>query len=483
LKAARLAIFHSAAGFACGVYLLASSFELGLGFPLDDAWIHQTYARNLGRLGEWSFVPGTPSAGSTSPLWSALLALGFAAGQNDPRAWTYLLGGLSLAGLAWAGQVLFERLAQTGGPDSPTAWRWLAGLFLAGEFHLVWAAVSGMETDLIGVLYLAGLAMLAVQRPRWFWTGALAGLASWVRPDGLTLLGPAFFVWLLRERRWGGLLGLLAGFGALFLPYLLFNMATQGSLWPNTFYAKQAEYAVLQTRPLLLRFLDELRLPLTGAGVLLLPGALYYGVYAFKRRKWAGIAAVLWFLGYAFLYAWRLPVTYQYGRYLMPAMPVYFVMGLAGMRLILTAGGLSERVRRLAGFAWRAGLLAVWLGFFVIGAGRYARDVAIIESEMVAAARWVSAHTVPGELIAAHDIGALGYFGGRDLVDMAGLVTPEVIPFMRDEEQLARYLDQQGVSVLVVFPTWYATLADDKPVLFTSQGAYSGENMTIYRWK
>src|SRR5664279_3930986 len=59
------------------IYLLTSQVTYGIGFPLDDSWIHQTYARNLALRGEWAFRPGIPSAGSTSPLWSALLALGF----------------------------------------------------------------------------------------------------------------------------------------------------------------------------------------------------------------------------------------------------------------------------------------------------------------------------------------------------------------------------------------------------------------------
>ncbi len=39
-------------------YLLASAMLYRLGFPLDDAWIHQTYARNLALHGEWAFLPG-----------------------------------------------------------------------------------------------------------------------------------------------------------------------------------------------------------------------------------------------------------------------------------------------------------------------------------------------------------------------------------------------------------------------------------------
>ena len=44
------------------------------GFPLDDGWIYQTYARNLARTGQWAFVSGVPSTGSTSVWWTLLLA-------------------------------------------------------------------------------------------------------------------------------------------------------------------------------------------------------------------------------------------------------------------------------------------------------------------------------------------------------------------------------------------------------------------------
>ena len=50
---------------SAGVYLACAGAR---GFPLDDAWIHQVYARNLGTRGEFAFFPGEPSAGSTSPF-------------------------------------------------------------------------------------------------------------------------------------------------------------------------------------------------------------------------------------------------------------------------------------------------------------------------------------------------------------------------------------------------------------------------------
>ncbi len=46
-----------------------------LGFPLDDAWIHLNFARNFSRGLGFCFNPGEPVAGSTGPLWTALLGL------------------------------------------------------------------------------------------------------------------------------------------------------------------------------------------------------------------------------------------------------------------------------------------------------------------------------------------------------------------------------------------------------------------------
>jgi hypothetical protein len=119
----------------------------------------------------------------------------------------------------------------------------------------------------------------------------------------------------------------------------------------------------------------------------------------------------------------------------------------------------------------------------------YRRDVQVIETEMVATARWVRANTEPAALIAAHDIGALGYFGGRRLLDLAGLVSPEVIPFIRDEARLSAWLDEMGADYLVTFPAWYPALVLDPKAeqVFVTAAPYSpaagGQNMAVYAWQ
>jgi len=186
------------------------------------------------------------------------------------------------------------------------------------------------------------------------------------------------------------------------------------------------------------------------------------------------------------LYAWRLPVIYQHARYLIPSMTAYYLLGFCGMVELLQMFVESKQIR-LFRFGWKLAMTLTLLLFFFVGAISFTNDVGIINTEMVAAAKWVSQNTEPNAVVAAHDIGALGYYGERQLVDLAGLISPDVIPFIRDEEQLANYLDENHVEYLVTFPSWYEQLASRKTVLWQSSGEYAveqgGENMVIYRWR
>jgi hypothetical protein len=128
----------------------------------------------------------------------------------------------------------------------------------------------------------------------------------------------------------------------------------------------------------------------------------------------------------------------------------------------------------------------VLITFWALGARAYAQDVAIIESEMVNTARWLKANTPSGAKIAAHDIGAFGYFADRDLLDLAGLVSPDVIPIIRDEQALEAYMNRENVDFLMTFPGWYPYLTQVGEQIYRSDAHFSpqqgGENMAVYRW-
>jgi len=466
---------------AFAVYLATSWQAAPIGFPLDDSWIHQTYARSLALRGEWAFRPGLTSAGSTAPFWSLLLAPGHLL-RLAPYAWTLALGGILLLALCSVMENAGRALAPHYRPRLP----WI-GLLFAFEWHLVWAALSGMETIMHALLVSVALVLLMRPNPPFAQVGVLAGLSVWVRPDGLTLAGPVLLVALtLPSARQNGLqpvLRFLLGFAPFVAIYLLFNSVLGGTPMPSTFYAKQSEYAGWwQTLPWSQRLLQLAVQVLAGPGFVLLPGALAWAWHAARRRDVATLAATLWVAGYMILYLARLPV-YQHGRYVMPAIPMLFLLGLLG--LIQFGSKQNSTLVRLTTLTWRTSLALLCVIFVALGARSYAEDVAFIESEMVAAARWSADHLPADALVAAHDIGALGYFDGHALIDLAGLISPDVIPFMRDEERIASFLGLQGADFLVAFPDFYPRLTRELEPVFVSPGStapVAGHgHMTVYR--
>ena len=493
--------------FCFGLFLAVSYLVGGkLGFPLDDAWIHQTYARSLARNGRFEYVPGVTSAGSTAPLWTILLAIGYLI-RIPYHFWAYLLGLLSLLWLAWGCMTVWRLLW-----PSLAEKDWLAGLGIAFTWPLLWAATSGMETLLFAALGMQITAnYLKISRDELFHLkqiallGFFSGLLILIRPDGAVLLALIGLGLLLpkaalfdRFKR-GFIYGVVAA--ATMIPYFLFNYWTSGTIWPNTLYAKQTEYALVLEQFIGLRIFYLLYYSLGGspnglqgisaAHLLLLPGLIFAVWKAFKQdwnaKRLVITVPFLWALGHVVLYAWRLPVTFQHGRYLMAAMPIWVLYGLAGWMFILfTRKSESKGVwfaQRIAALT----LILMTLFFLLQGAVAYAQDVAIVEGEMVAVAQWLAENTPEDALVASHDIGAIGYFAERPLLDLAGLISPEIIPLLADESALEEYVLGSDADYLVTAPGWpYTAVAEDN----STQLVYSTDfpltqeaglnNMTVY---
>ena len=480
MKPHKLSLILGVAIFSSGIYLLYSAVIYRLGFPLDDAWIHQTYARNVASGEGWSFEPGRPSGGATAPLWAFLLSIGYWL-RLHPLFWAFLLGIGFFALVGVLAFNVFQRISPSSG--------WL-GLFFLFEWHFVWASVSGMETIFAIFLVIAVYVFLRSGKIGWRLAIILAA-SVWIRPDLLSLSFPVLVGVLVNHRNSPQCalkriaLFVLVGFSLLV--YGFFNLKVSGAWFPTTFYAKQAEYAELRSLPFVYRFWQQASISLVGGGILLIFGMILQTYTFVKKQDWLGLAWVSWYLLMLTIYAIRLPVTYQHGRYMMPAIVVVYLIGLEG------SIDLFRRLSQSRGAGWiiaRAGRLAwviVTLAFWVLGAKAFARDVQFIETQMVETARWAEKSLPANSRVAVHDIGAIGYFTSHDLVDLAGLINPEVIPFLRDESRLADYLDQNQVDYLICFPQWYPNLTRDLTVIYTADSvvmqAYGELPMTIYRWR
>ena len=236
------------------------------GYPLDDAWIHQTYARNWAETGQLAYVVGLPSAGSTAPLWTLWLSVAYRL-QIDPYLWTMLLGALTLAISAWLLSRLADRLLPARSGVS-----WLVGLACVLEWHLIWAAASGMETLLFIALALALIDRVWAESSGWI-IGVLGGLLILTRPEGLLLFALVLAGMLIRSGR-AGLIEVakaVVAFLIVLAPGAYFNLQASGSIFPNTFYAKQSEYAeLMSTLPIWLNSIGNMLIAPLAGGLLLL---------------------------------------------------------------------------------------------------------------------------------------------------------------------------------------------------------------------
>jgi hypothetical protein len=484
----------AAALLACLGYFAAEATLLsgGLGFPLDDSWIHLQFARNLAQGHGLSYNPGELVTGSTAPLWTALLSLLFYL-PGSVVVWTKLLGVL----LHLAGIDATWRLARELGVSRGLA-SLAAGLTLATSW-LVWSALSGMEIPLFVLLSLWGLLLHLRERAspdRPPLSLALFAVASLARPEGLLLLVLAVLDRCLvfdregegedgGDLRWRRpparqlLLGAALAACVLVGPLFFYGWAGE-SVLPTTYAAKGAGG---------IRHLPDLRylynvlgiffqaqpfMTLTaGAGIL----ALVAGLGDRRDRRDRGLLPALWLLGLPLAYATLAPAPTRllgnFGRYYFPLFPVLIVLGVLG--LAPAAGALGRRlkagrVQLPAGLLLTLLLVAPALWKLSQGAPFYARNVANVEDSDVRIARWLSERLPAEAVLAVNDIGAIKFLLPENpIVDLASIATPEIGREIRQSQAAGLSWSQAMLAAIarkqpdyiVIFPGWIPAVASN----------------------
>ena len=512
------------AAFALNAHTLTSG--LG-GVPLDDAWIHFQFARNLARGDGLSFNPGQPTSGSTAPLWTLLLAAVYALGGRFPAA-GQISSAASYLGMLAATYTLGKRVTSS-------RWMaWLAGMVVAVNGRMVWAGLSALEICAFAALSLLGITAHLedrVQHRYRLGTAALFGLAALCRPEGYLLFVlsvGSFGYHAIRKtqdrnprnvlRIANSALPAVGVFVVLILPYIIFSWYTSGHLLPNTYHAK-ATVSLLPDRAFR-DFVSVGAVYLILDNPLLLPFFLFGLILLLRRTPLLSWWAMALPLAYALVHA----SLYQHGRYLMPLIPVNGVIAIWGLleakRVIgrrLSLGRHSALGAKMSRPSPDDGYVRLWavpakhlpapetvgtaLLFVLVVAStawrlptmaeQYAQNVDNINRMHVALGHWVAESTPPGTVLALNDIGAITYISERPVVDLAGLVTPEVTPSMRTPEQtdrLIEFMRGRGVDYVVIFPNWFPGLAQRGDVLeevhrvtLENRTITGGTTMVVYR--
>lgn len=466
-------------GLLCGLYLAGELFVVEeLGFPLDDSWIHLQFAKQLGAGHGMSYQGERQVAGSTAPLWTALLAP-FAWSPLWAPVWSKLLGvACYLASLVLVGRVATELGL------SRTLSR-LAVVLVAMTDWMVWSALSGMEIPLFVLLSLLGMEAHLVDRRRqerstrrFPWSTLWFSLACLARPEALLLL---VLSWLDGSLSWRSsdeelevrpcteflrrLPSHLAVAAVILLPVGGYFYAIGGSPLPTTLSVKTGTDRVLIPGG---THLWEMVHVLSQS--LLLPGLLAgVGVAAALRTIRIGLLPILWLLGLPMAYSVlagteRLNLG-NFGRYLFPLLPLVALFGCLGLQTVLRS--LPDRLfgGRFRTELWAALIVALPTALvYVTGVERYVTSVANVTDSDVAMARWVRDELPREAHLGVQDIGAMGYFAPQPLLDMVGIVDPEIQPYLRGDKMgshptglqgWADYVRAANVDFIVLFPEAY----------------------------
>lgn len=478
---------------ACMSYLGSELFLFSrLGFPLDDGWIHLQFARQVSLGDGLTYNPGTLVTGSTSPLWTVLLSIGFSL-PLPPLVWAKLLG----IGFFLGTVIASDRLALELGARGLA--RKLTAIWVASTHWLVWSALSGMEIPLFSCLGLWGMVchLQEGREPkRTPWSLPILALAALARPEGYLLLLLALADRLLSTLRADGRTTLepgrielfrrfLCGLGCalvLVVPVLLFHQVVGGSWFPTTFAVKASaptgllpDKKHLRTMIGILFDAQPFALIFAGAGgirlLLRFAGGEHRGLLPPR-----GLLPLLWpaglLLAYSSLSAAKGPlVVGNFGRYLFPLVPVIAVLATVGLGSVLERWQslrIGGRPRRL-GLALACLLLVPQVFDLYRGPLRYTQSIANVEDSDVRAANWLRERLSPDALLAVQDIGAIKFHLPNHVLDLAGIVTPEVVPLLRSddseywEQKLLRFLEHRQPDYLVVFPDSYPMLSRQTP--------------------
>lgn len=449
-RAAQLALAATQLGALAAV---GASLARTPGFPLDDAWIHQVVARNLAHHGVLGVTSAAHSSGSSSLLWTLLLALGHRV-HAPPVAWALALNAALLVAF---GQWVLAAARR----DGFTPWRALALAAVTCTGNAVWLALSGMEAPLVCALSAAAVACWFAPGSPWRAAAPLSLLAL-ARPDALAL------PWLLAARHRAAGRSLADAVRVVVAPALAFgasvalNLRLLGTPLPSTLAGRRwlnhlgsPPYGLRSLRWLVhrwpLRLASDTLLTDHPAAVVLAGALLVAGAIALARegrQRLATLAA--WALVHVFTFAALFPVTGHGGRY-QPLVPALFLpLALAALwalgdraarRFEVPAGGLALALAALVALvAVRS--LARWSSITASG-------VAHIEHTERAMGEWIRRHLPPAARVASFDLGAVTYFSARDVVDLGGLVDPALAPRLTRGEAAA-YLRERAVTHVVV---------------------------------
>ncbi|MEA4907633.1 MAG: hypothetical protein VB089_08435 [Anaerolineaceae bacterium] len=410
---------------------------------VDDAYITFRYARNILNGSGFVYNPGEHVLGTTTPLYTGLMAL-LALPAGGPQAPFPLLAlGVNALADAITCLLLWDMGRRLFAPRVGMA----AALLWAVAPFSVTFAIGGLETSLY-VCLLTGAAWAHMTGRRTL-AAACAALAILTRPDALLLVGllaldRAYLAWRRQEPL---RLAELATFSLPLAAWGIFATLYYGSPLPHSVAAKLAVYH-LSAGEALVRLLQHYATPFfeyelfgpagTAVGLILYPFLFWIGARKARRAIPRLLPFILYPWVYLIIFSLANPLIFRW--YLTPPLPAYFFFILLGADTLLR----QVLPRLLPGAAGQTAvsllvLIALPLGFSLSqwerlpdhGPQRPAPKMAWIKLELLyqQVAREIAPQMDGETVLAAGDVGVLGYYTPARILDTVGLNSPEALEY------------------------------------------------------
>lgn len=407
-------------------------------YTADDSFITFRYAENIASGKGFVYNQGERVLGTSTPLYTLLLALLVKLGL--PIVWIARI--INIGADCLTGTLLFLLLRNFKLGVATFA----AFFYVLFPRVIVWS-VSGMETSLY-VLFIAA-SLYFYYKEDFNLTFLFLGLTFLTRVDGM-ILGLAILLdFVLRYKKFPT--KIILGSLGLVLPWLIFSFAYFGSSIPNSVAGKKALYAGTIWETPKWRIFWEFLFLKTKIGWPLLALSLAGGYRVLTKTKSYGII-VLWTLLYLLFFFFSETKIHMW--YYVPFYLGYFILVALGLDFFF------EKAEKLEG-KWfnipqpktsifinlktlKIGLLSVVLLLTgLIYFQQMKHTFRAITAEQVALegihkkiGLWLSENTQPNDTICAEDIGYMGYYSGRHILDQDGLVSSCAIPFNKNRNRL-----------------------------------------------
>jgi len=430
-------------------------------YPLDDAYIHLSLAKQVADTGDWGLSPGKFHSSSSSPLYIVLLAFARLFYEGDTISLIINAGGalllilgiqIYLRGNSFSDIFicLFSISVIVLGPvhllvlsGMEHVWQCL---FSLSYVHFVWKYIESerAETTYNTRRILPYLCLSAMLLTAFRYEGMFIILAS-----GLIFLGNRQIKALLLSGFFASIPILLYGF---------FSLSKGGYFFPNSLLIKGhlPSSSLDQVIHWGYRMVESLyENPFILLSVIFLMGVLFIQ----KLRPATRQCVIIILLSFGLHILLAEVGGYRYEAYLL-------LLSMMVVPIVLKESKAWDSLKvwfslKNPQLFWSWGLLAVCLFPFLVRSlfftANYARSSKNIYQQQYQMARFLQTY-YPTAPVAANDIGAITYFTDIQLLDLVGIGSQDILRLKRegtwDAEHIGALAKEAGIEIAICYDSW-----------------------------